>query len=207
MNEIKQFSFYKNYYEIIRYLKNSDRLALYDAILDYMFENKEPSFTDLKSGIWINLKMPLDTSKKNSGRGGAPKGNKNASKKTTEKQPIQESKTTQKQTNKNISTFLFLLSNFFFNNISNNDELKEVIKEWLEYKEERKEIYEEMGLRKLLTQIDKRCTKYGVSNVIEVIDDSIANHYQGIIFNNLEKIKTPKSNNPFREIAEEEGLV
>ena len=127
--------------------------------------------------------------------------------KTTEKQPIQESKTTQKQTNKNISTFLFLLSNFFFNNISNNDELKEVIKEWLEYKEERKEIYEEMGLRKLLTQIDKRCTKYGVSNVIEVIDDSIANHYQGIIFNNLEKIKTPKSNNPFREIAEEEGLV
>ena len=74
------FTFYNNYYEIIKYLNDKDRLALYDAIFRYMFEDKEPTFEDLKKGIWINIKMPLDTSKNKGNRGGAPRGNSNAKK-------------------------------------------------------------------------------------------------------------------------------
>ena len=41
MNEIKSFSFYRNYYELIKYLPDNDRLELYDAILNYIFESIE----------------------------------------------------------------------------------------------------------------------------------------------------------------------
>ena len=86
---MNSFTFYNNYYEIAKYLNDEERLKIYDAILAYMFESKEPTFEGLLKGIWINIKMPLDTSKSNTlngKKGGAPKGNNNA-KKTTEKQP------------------------------------------------------------------------------------------------------------------------
>ena len=73
MNNIKSFSFYRNYYELIRYLPNEERLKLYDAILEFVFEDKEPKFENLLKGIWVNLKLPLETSKNNAGRGGRPK--------------------------------------------------------------------------------------------------------------------------------------
>ena len=38
---------------------------MYDALLGYMFEDIEPKLDGLSKGIWINLKMPLDTSKIN----------------------------------------------------------------------------------------------------------------------------------------------
>ena len=89
MNDINGFTFYKNYYDLIKYLPDNERLKLLDAILKYMFNNEETQLEGLLNGIWINLKMPLDNSKiniKNGKKGGAPKGNNNA-KKTTEKQP------------------------------------------------------------------------------------------------------------------------
>ena len=89
MNDIKGFTFYKNYYELVKYLPDNERLKLLDAILKYMFDGEEPDFEGLIKGIWVNLKMPLDNSKiniENGKKGGAPKGNTNALK-TTQKQP------------------------------------------------------------------------------------------------------------------------
>ena len=97
MNKIKSFTFYRNYYEIIKYLSEDERLKLYDGMMNYIFEDKEPVFENLIKGIWVNLKMPLDTSKNNAGRGGR-------NKKDTKKEK------TEKKTN-NISYFLFLISN------------------------------------------------------------------------------------------------
>ena len=42
MNEIKSFTFYRNYYELIKYLPDEERLKMYDSILGYMFEEIEP---------------------------------------------------------------------------------------------------------------------------------------------------------------------
>lgn len=180
------FTFYNNYYELIKYLKDKDRLELYDAIFKYMFENEEPSFDDLKKGIWINIKMPLDTSKKqhfNGAKGGRPKKpNKNPKETQTETQPI-----TQKKTNNN---FLFLISNFLF--LKDRGLLRGKIEEWLEYKKQRKDKpYTEIGFKKLLTQIENNVNKYGEEQVIELIDECMSNNYQGIIFDKL-KVRKPK---------------
>ena len=150
MNNIKSFSFYRNYYEIIRYLPEKERLKLYDAVIEYVFEDKEPQLEKLLKGIWINLKMCLDTSKNNAGRGGRIK------KEETEKKPIgnrlKTDNKTEKKTN-NISYFLFLISNNKYKYINKDSNIYKKIIEWLEYKQERKEKYTETGLKNLLTQL------------------------------------------------------
>ena len=179
MNNIKSFSFYRNYYELIKCLSNEERLKLYDAILEFVFEDKEPEFKNLLKGIWVNLKMPLETSKNNAGRGGRPKKEENRLK--TEKKPIKNRLKTEKKTN-NISIFLFLISNNIYNNIYINNSIYNKIYEWLEYKEQRKEKYTEIGLRKLLTQIDNKISEYDEQTICDLIDECMANNYKGIIF-------------------------
>lgn len=179
MNEIKSFSFYRNYYELIKYLPDNDRLVLYDAIFNYMFDDKEPEFNDLKKGIWVNLKMPLDTSKNNAGRGGRPK------KEITEKKPIKNRIKTEKKTNNN---FLFLISNFY----KDKGLLREKIGEWLEYKKQRKDKpYTEIGFKKLLKQIENNTNIYGEQAIVDLIDECMGNNYQGIIFDKLKKQAKP----------------
>lgn len=184
MNDIKGFTFYKNYYELIKYLPNKERLKVLDAILKYMFEDEETQFDGLLSGIWINLKMPLDNSKtniENGKKGGRPK-------KPRETEPITETKTEKKPKAKanNISIFLFLISNFYL--INNNKILKDKIIEYLEYKEyEKKEIYKEKGMNSLLVQIEKKVKQYGVESVVDLITECMANNWKGIIWEKIKK--------------------
>lgn len=196
MNKIKSFTFYRNYYELTKHLSNEERLQIYDAIFNYMFEDKEPEFKGLLSGIWINFKMPLDTSKiniENGKKGGAPKGNNNAKKQPKNNRKTTEG-TTEKQAN-NISTFYFLLSNFFISNFlfldkDSKDKLSNKVKEWLKYKWERKEYYKETGFRTLLGRLERHTSQYGVDVVTSLIEDCMANNYKGIIWERLEKTKT-----------------
>lgn len=188
MEDIQGFTFYRNYYEIIKYLPTKDRLQLYDAILQYMFESKEPELKDLLKGIWVNIKMPLDNNKKNiinGKKGGRPK---------TEEKPKNNPKETQIITQKepkpkanNISYFLFLISNNNYKYIKENNNIYNKIIEWLNYKQERKELYKEIGLKNLLKQIDGKIDNYGEEAVINLISECMANNYKGIIFDKINK--------------------
>ena len=163
-----------------------------------MFENIEPNFTEENGElfyIWINLKMPLDTSKKQGCN--ALKSKKNP--KEIQKKSKQKPKTNQTKTN-NISTFLFLISNF---NYLDRGLLRGKIEEWLRYKEERKEIYKETGLKSLLTQIEKNSKKYGDEAVINLIDESMANNWKGIIWDKLKNKKEEQLPEWFGENIEE----
>lgn len=141
MDEIKieHFTFYKNYYDIIKYLKDEDKLLIINAILEYMFEDKNPILEGLNLGIWNNIKMPLETTKNkiiNGKKGGAPRGNSNAEK-TTKKQAKNNQKTTKgttkKQTN-NISVSISIsVSNKVINKLNelNNTKYKPTSEETL----------------------------------------------------------------------------
>lgn len=65
--------------------------------------------------------------------------------------------------------------------------LKEALNEWLAYKKERKQKYTETGWKKLMTQIRNASEKYGTESVIESINNSMANNYQGIFFDRVNK--------------------
>ena len=84
--------------------------------------------------------------------------------------------------------------------------------EWITYKTERKEQYKEQGMKSLLKQIETNCVLYGDQAICDLIDDSMANGWKGIIFDRLKKAPV-RSNarshggNVFLEIAQEEGIV
>ena len=129
-------------------------------------------------------------------------------KEETEQQPNNNQKETEtkpneepKQNKTSILNFKFYISNFKF--INNNNLLISKIKEWLNYKKQRKDKpYTEIGLNSLLTRIDKTVEEYGTDKVIDVIDYSIANNYQGIVFDRLKNIK-PSTNNSNNQKWEE----
>ena len=88
--------------------------------------------------------------------------------------------------------------------------LQTKMEEWVTYKTERKESYKEQGMKSLLKQIENNCALYGDQTICDLIDDSMANGWKGIIFDRL-KQKAPartyaqtKSSNPFLDMLEED---
>ena len=80
--------------------------------------------------------------------------------------------------------------------------------EWITYKTERKEQYKEQGMKSLLRQIETNCVLYGDQAICDLIDDSMANGWKGIIFDRLKKAPAranaqQKSSNPFLDMLEE----
>lgn len=72
------------------------------------------------------------------------------------------------------------------------DNLKLKLLDWFAYKTERKEAYKEQGMKSLLRQIENNQLTYGEKAVCDLIDDSMANGWKGIIFDRL-KQKTPQN--------------
>ena len=70
-----------------------------------------------------------------------------------------------------------------------SDDLKSKIIEWLTYKQERKDTYQEQGMKSLLRQLETNATQYGDMAVCEVIDESMSNNWKGIIFDRLKQRK------------------
>ena len=64
--------------------------------------------------------------------------------------------------------------------------------EWITYKTERKEPYKEQGMKTLLRQVENNSLKYGDQAVCNMIDDSMANGWKGIIFDRLQNQKNQR---------------
>lgn len=65
--------------------------------------------------------------------------------------------------------------------------LADKLRDWFQYKTERKESYKEQGMKSLLRQIENNQITYGDNAVAELIDDSMANGWKGIIFDRLKQ--------------------
>lgn len=76
------------------------------------------------------------------------------------------------------------------------DPLISKLVEWIAYKTERKEIYKEVGLKSLLRQVENNQITYGANAVCDLIDDSMANGWKGIIFDRLKQKVPVRSNQP-----------
>lgn len=86
------------------------------------------------------------------------------------------------------------------------DNLKLKLCDWFAYKTERKEAYKEQGMKSLLRQIENNQLMYGEKAVCDLIDDSMANGWKGIIFDRLKKMPVRSyaqrtSTNPFLDMA------
>ena len=88
-------------------------------------------------------------------------------------------------------------------------ELTAKVEEWIKYKMERKESYKEQGMKSLLRQIENNALTYGDQAVCDLIDDSMANGWKGIIFDRLKQKSIRQapsvhgSSNPFLDMLED----
>lgn len=73
-----------------------------------------------------------------------------------------------------------------------SDAVKSKLYEWITYKIERREPYKEQGLKTLLRQVENNALTYGDQAVCNLIDDSMASGWKGIIF---DRLKTQKQTN------------
>lgn len=88
--------FLRSQWEGVHDLPEDRRLAAYEAIFGYAFDGTEPSLTGAEMAFVRQIMAVADSNNErymNGKNGGAPKGNKNASKKQP-KQPVVESETT-----------------------------------------------------------------------------------------------------------------
>lgn len=58
-------------------------------------------------------------------------------------------------------------------------EFREVLNDWLRYKNERRENYEPTGLRKMLAHAGKRATEHGIKAVIDAMERAMGNNWAG----------------------------
>ena len=96
--------------------------------------------------------------------------------------------------NSNVLNYKILIDNDIYENsryIKDNNNLMDIIGEWMDYKDGRKpkanNQYTERGMNSLLNIIVKKCNEYGIQAVIETIQYTISNQWQGIVWDWMEK--------------------
>lgn len=83
-----------------------------------------------------------------------------------------------------------------------NDDLKQCLEEWMEYKDGRKpkssnHYGTEIGIKKTITQFVSAYRNYGIEVLRKIVDDSISNNYSGVIWDRLNKMpKKQKQETP-----------
>lgn len=79
-------------------------------------------------------------------------------------------------------------------------ELKEAVLQWLKYKREKRQAYQETGLKNFLTQVKNNMDLYGAETVAAVIKASMGANYQGVVWGWLYKNAPPKAANDWDNI-------
>ena len=94
----------------------------------------------------------------------------------------------------NLNNLKALLDSNTYSNseyIKSNEALLETISDWMSYKDERtpkkNNHYTEKGMKSLLTEIIKHDQNYGTDAVVQTINHTIANQWQGIFWDWMEK--------------------
>ena len=170
--KIHSFTFYDDYFALIDTISEKDKKEILCAIVDFMFKGIDPNLSGHNRAIFNTLSHQLNKSKNKSTS--AKKNNQieeqnEINLKSNENQ-IDNPKEINKGKKTSVLSFKFIVSNFKF--IENNILLKNKVLEWLEYKKQ----------------------KNNIEKVIALIDDSMANNYQGIIWEKLENQKVQKDN-------------
>ena len=91
-------------------------------------------------------------------------------------------------------------------NLSEN--MKSSLTTWLDYKEDRNDLYKsEVGFRKLITIINNQLKEHSEEDLINLIDESIANNYKGITFNKLKYKSRNNFNNSTPTTVYDDGMA
>lgn len=82
-------------------------------------------------------------------------------------------------------------------------DLESILMDWVKYKIEIHQGYKEIGLKSLLTRVGKEAANHGVEAVTALIEESMSNRYQGIIWDRLGRHKqAPQTEDRFSVVEQ-----
>ncbi len=207
-----QFTFYASFYRALsRIREKADRADAYDAIVAYALLGEEPDLEKLSDAAAIAfeaIRPNLDASRRKAAsgkQGGKAKkrtGRKpeaNASTEEAKRKQVKEQEQVKEQDKEQM----------LFTPIPPTEakpeakpkepsaeevelgrlpvSLREVMGQWLEYKKQRKDTYTPAGLTALVSEVINNANKYGEGAVAQVIRNSMASNYKGIVFDRLQQ--------------------
>lgn len=197
-SSVNSFTFYFDYYNLIDTLPIEDKQTLLVAITDFVFKDIEPKLEGHNQAIFNTLKNQLNVSKNNS-------------KRRTKKEPEENQKETGKKPNikpeqNKTSVLSFIFNDFIF--LHNRGLLRGKIEDWISYKEEIGKPFTAYSLKSFLNRIETKFNQFGEESIIDLIDYSLSNRYEGLLWERLkEKNKLPdwyKKEYKKEELSEEE---
>lgn len=176
MNDIKSFTIYQEYYDLITLLEKEEQQELLLAIVEYVFNDKKPVLNDKQMKIFINLKRPLDKSKNRSKSSSKQKQNKNKIK-------------TKKKQNKNTSNDVNV-SNYDNNYVVNGNvnvnkienkyfesiKVNSLFNEFLELRKKLKAVNSERAINSLVNKLNN----YDEDTQYKMIENSIVNSWKNV---------------------------
>ena len=210
------FVFYSGWYMAISNLPEEERVKAYDAIMQYALFEEEPEPGTIAAAIFMMAKPLIDKNRKRyengcrgadyGKRGGRPKkenpDQENKNPKETPNKPQENPKETPNRENKTRNDNVNDNENVNVKEkpskegkkktdpVSDSDmsePMKDKVREWLRYKNERREPYKPTGLQTLVNRIAKEERAHGTGAVMRLIDDSMSNGWRGIIWDRLGK--------------------
>ena len=193
MSEREGIIFFRSWREAIKELPEEKRLDAFEAIIDYALYGAEPETGGIVHAIFLMAKPTIDRNEKayqDGKRGGRPPGSKKNhgfEKQETmvsgkQKPSFSNSDSTGKE---NVTEREKEEPDDPLDHASLSDPVREALREWIDYKRERRETYKEKGLRALITQAEKAEALHGPDAVVNLIGDCMSSGYRGIIWDRL----------------------
>ena len=169
------------------------RLVL--AMMEYRESGAEPEFSGSERFVWPAIKRDIDESiaaqetaaaayRENGKSGGRPKKPKQEGENQENQSGLQETKKSQGQRTKDKGQGK---GQYIPPNPLEGAApvLQEAFTRWLIYKHEKRQDYKPTGLQALATQVQRAAEEHGASAVARLIEECMANNWQGIIFERL----------------------
>lgn len=208
---LNSFNAYHSYLKSIEPLNDSERGRLFTALLEYSSTGIAPKLRGNERFVFPAMKEQIDRDKasyeakcaknrESSAKGGAanarrwkpngsrskpngaerePNGSQGQGQGQRQRQTLTGNSAQGAQEPPKVSDYGF------------SSELETAVTDWLTYKQERRESYKPTGLKSMLTQVKNAAAEYGDAAVVDIIRDSMASGYQGIIFDRLKKGGAP----------------
>lgn len=224
----KSFLLLLEYQDVIEALSNEDAGLLIKAIYKYEATGEVIELPPVVKIAFIPIKNKLDENRDkyeakcelnraNGNKGGRPKNETEENPKKpngfSENQTVNlETEENPKKPDNEYDNDLNDLNDF--DNDSDNDlkppispfedfspKIQNKLNEWMQYKKERKEVYKPTGLKSFISQFKNKLAIYAEEDVIELIDECMANNWRGIIWDKLaDGKKRVNSGNPFMDM-------
>lgn len=210
------FVYYESFRDAMRDLPDDTQLRLYNAIADYALYDAETDFEGdvVALAVFKLIKPQLDANirkRENGTRGGRPSNSEteeepNNNKGNTKSEPTHNQDQTQTEPNANANAN----ANGNGNGNGNKtplpplDEFSEpiqaAIKNWLSYKDERREKYKPTGLTQFISMTRNAVSKYGEDAVLYAFTQSMGANYQGVVWEKAQKFKAEPPDNYYERL-------